>query len=90
MEKPGGSWTAADPGEQLVPLLKFEERVCMLVLDEADRMLDLGFREDVAEFAQRIRSDRQVPPGLDLFLMSSFGSPMEEFLPQTCLKHIFI
>ena len=31
-----------------------------IVLDEADEMLDLGFREDVTLIASRIRPDRQV------------------------------
>ncbi len=34
-------------------------RLEVLVLDEADRMLDLGFRDDIAEIARALPADRQ-------------------------------
>jgi len=35
------------------------DRVTYLVMDEADRMLDLGFERDIREIVGKIRSDRQ-------------------------------
>ena len=34
-------------------------RVCMQVLDEADRMLDMGFEHDIRKIMLDIRPDRQ-------------------------------
>lgn len=38
--------------------VKFDE-ICTVVLDEADEMLDMGFREDIETILSEIREDRQ-------------------------------
>lgn len=38
--------------------VKFDE-ICTVVLDEADEMLDMGFREDIETILSQIREDRQ-------------------------------
>jgi len=37
------------------------QKVELLVLDEGDRMLDMGFSSDIEQIAGQIRPDRQVP-----------------------------
>ena len=53
----------ATPG-RLLDLLKMGKtslrRVTYLVLDEADRMLDMGFEEPLREILSQIRPDRQL------------------------------
>ena len=55
----------ATPG-RLVELLAVNavslERVTMLTLDEADRMLELGFEPQLETISAAIRPDRQVGP----------------------------
>jgi ATP-dependent RNA helicase DDX42 len=52
----------ATPG-RLIDIIRMKgtnlQRVSMLILDEADRMLDLGFEEQVTAIASSIRPDRQ-------------------------------
>ena len=38
--------------------VKFDD-ICTVVLDEADEMLDMGFREDIETILREIREDRQ-------------------------------
>jgi ATP-dependent RNA helicase DDX5/DBP2 len=35
------------------------QRVTYFVLDEADRMLDMGFEDQIAEIVKKVRPDRQ-------------------------------
>eukprot|EP00804_Cyclotella_cryptica_P008392 CCRYP_003913-RA/>CCRYP_003913-RA protein AED:0.14 eAED:0.14 QI:626/1/0.75/1/1/1/4/0/674 len=48
------------------------ERVTFVVLDEADRMLDMGFEKQVSSILENIRPDRQT-----LLLSATFGKRVE-------------
>lgn len=53
----------ATPG-RLIDLIEMRKvsmrRVTYLVLDEADRMLDMGFEPQIRKIIEQIRPDRQV------------------------------
>jgi len=58
----GCDLVVATPGRLLDLVTSFElslDNVSYLVLDEADRMLDMGFEKDITNIVQRIRPDRQ-------------------------------
>ncbi len=44
------------------PLTRRLDEVSYLVLDEADRMLDLGFEPHIRAIASKTRADRQARP----------------------------
>lgn len=48
------------------------ERVTFVVLDEADRMLDMGFEKQVSSILENIRPDRQT-----MLLSATFGKKVE-------------
>ena len=76
LKKAGSDVVVATPGrmmefiqEQVVDL---QERCTFLVVDEADRMFELGFQDQLTSLAQRIRPSRQaifttatLPPKVD-------------------------
>ena len=58
------------------------QRVSFLVLDEADRMLDLGFEPAIREIAGKTRADRQTamfsatwPPGINKLAKEFLAEP---------------
>jgi ATP-dependent RNA helicase DDX5/DBP2 len=55
------------------------ERVTYFVLDEADRMLDCGFEEQMGQIAQGIRSDRQT-----LFFSATWPSEVQQLASRMC------
>eukprot|EP00408_Alexandrium_pacificum_P020057 CAMPEP_0171209804 /NCGR_PEP_ID=MMETSP0790-20130122/28781_1 /TAXON_ID=2925 /ORGANISM="Alexandrium catenella, Strain OF101" /LENGTH=566 /DNA_ID=CAMNT_0011675419 /DNA_START=1 /DNA_END=1697 /DNA_ORIENTATION=+ len=55
------------------------ERVSYFVLDEADRMLDLGFQDDVNELARLMRKDRQV-----LFFSATWNADVQKLAQGLC------
>merc|ERR1712232_242373 len=56
-------------------------RVSYFVLDEADRMLDMGFQDDVASIVGRVQQKRQV-----LFFSATWGSAVQELAQGLCRK----
>ncbi|MBV1839056.1 DEAD/DEAH box helicase [Photobacterium ganghwense] len=48
-------------------------QISMLVLDEADRMLDMGFIDDIKRIMKRIKAERQT-----LFFSATFGPKVKE------------
>lgn len=54
-------------------------RVTYFVLDEADRMLDMGFHDDVAQISGQIRPDRQV-----LFFSATWSQEVQELARGLC------
>lgn len=80
----GAHLVAATPGR----LMDFMEsgvadlsRVSYFVLDEADRMLDMGFQDDVTSIAGRVQQKRQV-----LFFSATWGSAVQELAQGLCRK----
>ena len=59
----GSEIVVATPG-RLIDLIEMRKismrRVTYLVLDEADRMLDMGFEPQIRKIIEQIRPDRQV------------------------------
>lgn len=55
------------------------ERVTYFVLDEADRMLDFGFHDDIQNFTKRIRRDRQM-----LFFSATWPQQVEDLATSLC------
>lgn len=55
------------------------ERVTYFVLDEADRMLDLGFLGDIQSFSSKIRKDRQM-----LFFSATWPAEVSELATSLC------
>jgi len=62
-------------GEKTVTLA----RVTYLVLDEADRMLDMGFADDVQKIASEVRRDRQA-----LFFSATWSSEVQTLALNFC------
>ncbi|MDD2925810.1 DEAD/DEAH box helicase [Rhodoferax sp.] len=79
----GTDVVVATPG-RLLDLLAHNalrlDQVTLLVLDEADRMLDLGFADELAQLLQRLPAQRQ-----NLFFSATF-SPSVQTLVQTLLN----
>merc|ERR1719215_2546126 len=73
---------AATPG-RLTDLLSTRDvklqRVSYFVLDEADRMLECGFEEQVGTIAARIRDDRQT-----IFFSATWPEEVQELAEQLC------
>jgi len=73
---------AATPG-RLIDFVKAGSislrRVTYLVLDEADRMLEYGFQDDVGGISGQIRPDRQV-----LFFSATWGSAVQQLARGIC------
>ena len=74
--KKGCEIVVSTPG-RLIDLVKKKgtnlKRVTFVVLDEADRMLDMGFEKQVSSILSNIRPDRQT-----LLLSATFGSRVEK------------
>mmetsp|Transcript_29872 Transcript_29872/g.93360 ORF Transcript_29872/g.93360 Transcript_29872/m.93360 type:complete len:649 (+) Transcript_29872:88-2034(+) len=72
----------ATPG-RLMDLLQHEElslsRVTYFVLDEADRMLDFGFQDDVGKIASSVRSDRHM-----LFFSATWPTAVQDLAKTLC------
>lgn len=59
------------------------KRVTFLVLDECDRMLDMGFEAQVKQILQNIRPDRQT-----LLLSATLGTKIEKVARQWLINPI--
>ena len=74
--KKGCEIVVSSPG-RLIDMVKKKgtnlKRVTFLVLDEADRMLDMGFEKQVNSILGNVRPDRQV-----LMLSATFGKRVEK------------
>jgi len=74
--KKGCEIVVSSPG-RLIDMVKKKgtnlERVTFLVLDEADRMLDMGFEKQVNSILENVRPDRQT-----LLLSATFGKRVEK------------
>lgn len=57
------------------------DRVTFFVLDEADRMLDLGFQDDILNFSGRMRADRQT-----LFFSATWPQAVQDLATNLCLN----
>ena len=73
--KKGCEIVVSSPG-RLIDMVKKKgtnlKRVTFLVLDEADRMLDMGFEKQISSILENVRPDRQT-----LFLSATFGKRVE-------------
>jgi len=73
--KKGCEVVVSSPG-RLIDMVKKKgtnlKRVTFLVLDEADRMLDMGFEKQISSILENVRPDRQT-----LFLSATFGKRVE-------------
>jgi ATP-dependent RNA helicase DDX5/DBP2 len=80
--KSGGHIVAATPG-RLVDLVQNGDvglnRVTYFVLDEADRMLEEGFEDQVGSIAEGIRPDRQT-----LFFSATWPTEVQELAERMC------
>jgi len=56
-------------------------RVTYFVLDEADRMLDMGFQDDVASISGQVRPERQV-----LFFSATWSAAVQELAAGLCQR----
>ncbi|CAE6918291.1 unnamed protein product, partial [Symbiodinium microadriaticum] len=78
----GSEIVAATPG-RLIDFVTSKvmslERVTMLVLDEADRMLVEGFAEEVNVISAQIRPERQV-----LFFSATWAAEVQELASGLC------
>jgi len=54
-------------------------RVSYFVLDEADRMLDMGFHDEVSSFSQKVKPDRQV-----LFFSATWAKDVQQLAQGLC------
>lgn len=82
----------ATPG-RLVELLATHavslERVSLLTIDEADRMMELGFEEQLNAISAAIRPDRQTllfSATFPCVLQSHFNTPLAAFRHDCCAK----
>jgi len=84
MKAKGAALIAATPG-RLADFVNNNDlsldRITYLVLDEADRMLDLGFQSDVQNFSSRIRADRH-----SLFFSATWPKEVQELATDICLN----
>lgn len=75
----------ATPGRLIAHLLsgavRFDE-VRFLVLDEADRMLDMGFKDDIHQIVRDLPEDRQT------VMFSATMPPRSGPLPRPCSKNL--
>ncbi|CAL1170715.1 unnamed protein product [Cladocopium goreaui] len=77
-----GHLVAATPGRLLDVMDSSEvtlERVTLLVLDEADRMLECGFEEQVGRIGKTVRSDRQT-----LFFSATWPTQVQHMAQLMC------
>mmetsp|Transcript_70676 Transcript_70676/g.111892 ORF Transcript_70676/g.111892 Transcript_70676/m.111892 type:complete len:725 (+) Transcript_70676:38-2212(+) len=77
-----GHLVAATPGRLLDVMDSSEvslERVTFLVLDEADRMLECGFEEQVGRIGKTVRSDRQT-----LFFSATWPTQVQHMAQLMC------
>eukprot|EP00930_Biecheleria_cincta_P019708 TRINITY_DN1497_c2_g1_i1.p1 TRINITY_DN1497_c2_g1~~TRINITY_DN1497_c2_g1_i1.p1 ORF type:complete len:739 (+),score=135.35 TRINITY_DN1497_c2_g1_i1:36-2219(+) len=78
----GGHFVAATPG-RLIDCMDGGDvslsRVTYLVLDEADRMLECGFEDQVGRIAQTVRNDRQT-----LFFSATWPTEVQELATKMC------
>jgi len=74
----------ATPG-RLLDFLTAEDmkldRVTYLVLDEADRMLDMGFEENISEICSKIRIDRQT-----LMFSATWPTEVQDLARKYCVE----
>ncbi|CAJ1431021.1 unnamed protein product, partial [Effrenium voratum] len=78
----GSEIVAATPGRLIDFLTQRSvslERVTYLVLDEADRMLEQGFADDVAKISNQVRPDRQV-----LFFSATWSAEVQKLAGGLC------
>jgi len=80
----GAQFVIATPG-RLIDLISTHDvsllRVTYFVLDEADRMLDMGFQGDVAMLSSHIRPERQV-----LFFSATWGREVQQLAAGLCYE----
>ena len=73
--KKGCEIVVSSPG-RLIDMVKKKgtnlKRVTFLVLDEADKMLEMGFEKQISSILENVRPDRQT-----LFLSATFGKRVE-------------
>ena len=74
--KKGCEIVVSSPG-RLIDMVKKKgtnlKRVTFLVIDEADKMLEMGFEKQISSILENIRPDRQT-----LFLSATFGKRVEK------------
>jgi ATP-dependent RNA helicase DDX5/DBP2 len=82
MKSKGAALIAATPG-RLADFVNSGDmtldRVTYFVLDEADRMLDMGFQEDIQNFSSSIRADRHT-----LFFSATWPTEVQELATSLC------
>ena len=80
--KPGADVVAATPGRMMELVAEnaadLQDRCTFLVVDEADRMFELGFQDQLSSLAQRVRPGRQsvfctatLPPRVEQLVRSA-------------------
>ncbi|XP_069676917.1 ATP-dependent DNA helicase DDX31 isoform X2 [Periplaneta americana] len=67
------------------------DRVCWLVLDEADRLLDMGYEKDIANFIEALNSQQQTESSLQTVLLSAtLTSAVEKLAGLTLRSPVFV